>query len=176
MDKDYAQTLASFFDDSVFLKAFTQASATQTRQYNYTGGLLVHTVHVAKLALALTKVYPHLKSDLLLTSALLHDVGKIYDSQSQQTLLQGHLMQTYSLVHERTKSMVEEKRNALLHCILAHHGKKEWGSPVNPMIPEAFALHALDKMDMQIPAVIQAIQGQELTSEFHKDLGVLFKF
>src|SRR4051812_42745258 len=131
-DRDYARLLASFVSDAGFRGQFRRAPCSRAGHHAYLGGLLEHTVGVATLAHELCLVHPGLNPDLLLTAALLHDVGKIREFElgaeivlSDEGRLVGHVVIGERMISERIASLggfAEQKAFALSHCVLAHHG------------------------------------------------------
>lgn len=125
------------------------------------GGLLEHTLQVAELCDAVARQIPTLHRDLLLTGAILHDVGKteeldyegpVFDFTSSGTLV-GHITLTTEIVSRAADTIPDfppTLRDAILHLILSHHGKREWGSPVAPALPEAFVLSQCDYMAAKV--------------------------
>jgi 3'-5' exoribonuclease len=138
------------------------------------GGLLKHTVHVAMLCDKMADVYGnHVNRSLLLTAALLHDIGKVptytVDQFSIDYTLIGslvnHIVIGYELlikcIEENNLTLTKEEFIQLAHCMLAHHGKMEWGSPVEPATPEAQLLHIADMADSRIGIMDAAISELE---------------
>ncbi len=154
--------LSSIFQDSSgILAQFTTAPAAKTMHHAYLGGLLEHTVAVARLAAVISTLYPAIDRDLLLAGALLHDLGKIeeltYESYpfgySSRGRLVGHLVIGAEAIREKATVIPEfppELLERLQHLILSHHGRHEFGSPTLPMIQEAFILHLLDDLDAKV--------------------------
>jgi len=128
------------------------------------GGLLEHTLSVAGLALKICEHYPRLDRDLLLAGALLHDLGKIkefsyaslpFDYTDQGRLI-GHLVLGAEMVRRQAESVPDlapARLDQLLHLILSHHGRHEFGSPCLPMTSEAILLHHLDDMDAKMELI-----------------------
>jgi 3'-5' exoribonuclease len=127
----------------------------------YLGGLLEHTLAVAKLAAMLADFYPALDRDLLMTGALLHDIGKTRElafdafpfDYTDRGRLVGHLVLGVEMIQDRVKTIPgfpEELATRLQHLILSHHGRYEFGSPALPMISEAFVLNFLDDLDAKL--------------------------
>ncbi len=152
-------------EDHALVAAFKQSPAAIEMHQAYIGGLLEHTLHVMRLAVAVLPFYPQLNADLLLTSAFLHDVGKTAELTRDLTFrytdrgqLVGHItiaaiwvQQKADLVAEETGEPFPAKTLDLLqHIILSHHGVHEYGSPKLPAIPEAMALHFLDNLDAKM--------------------------
>lgn len=160
-NKDLYALLHSFFvDDKEFAKAFKESSAAKTVHHGFIGGLLEHTLSVTKLCEYYCKAYPVLKRDLLLTAAMCHDIGKIYElsrfpdnDYTDEGNLIGHIVMGSEMVSERAKEISGFSPvllNELKHCILAHHGKLEFGSPKTPSLMEAMALNYADDTDAKM--------------------------
>jgi len=157
-----ATLLHSIFRDLQIGRAFRQAPAAKRMHHACIGGLLEHTVSVARLAEAVCGLYPHLDRDLLLAAALLHDIGKIEEfsfrtppiEYSDKGRLLGHLVLGVSIIErfagELNVTDSAGKITALKHLVLSHHGQREFGAPVLPMMEEALVLHLLDDMDAKL--------------------------
>jgi len=155
--------LKSFFEDEEFAKAFARCPAAVSLHHAYLGGLLQHTLGVARMALDVTERYPILDRDILLTGALLHDLGKVEEIEhhrafkySDRGALLGHLTIGAAEVGKRAgaiKDFPPEKLMQIQHLILSHHGQFEFGSPKLPMTAEAMALHYLDNLDAKMEAL-----------------------
>lgn len=162
--------LLSFFNDKEFTRRFAFAPAARTIHHNYCGGLLEHTLEVIKICRHLVLLYPdHLRLDLLLTGAILHDVGKIeeYDpaSLSFEFSDRGKLIGHISI----GKEMLDRKINQipafpaqlkleLEHMILSHHGMREWGSPEIPKTIHAFALFHADLVSARLNQFVRLME------------------
>lgn len=167
----YLRKLAeSFFvDDAAFAKAFCFHSAAKTVHHGFVGGLLEHTLSVAKMCDYFTGAYPMLNRDLLLTAAMFHDVGKTKElsvfpenDYTDEGQLLGHIIIGTEMVGERIRTIAEfpEKLAVeLKHCILAHHGELEYGSPKKPAILEALALNFADNADAKMETMIEVLKG-----------------
>ena len=156
--------LESFFvEDEEFVKAFRKSSAAKAVHHGFVGGLLQHSVSVAKICDFMCKEYPMLKRDLLITAALLHDAGKtkelsqfpVNDYTDDGQFL-GHIVIGYEMIGMKAReipgfpTLLESE---LKHCILAHHGELEFGSPKKPALPEALALSFADNIDAKMETV-----------------------
>lgn len=161
--------LTSFFQDETFKKSFLRSPAARTNHHNYVGGLLEHSVNVAKLCDTICGFYK-LDRDLLITGALLHDSGKIDEYNATASIeiteegrLIGHI-QIASETASRKTSEIEgfpiELRNKIIHMILSHHGELEYGSPKRPAFAEAIALFHADYMDSSVKNTLQEIEGR----------------
>jgi 3'-5' exoribonuclease len=163
-DADYARLLASFVSDDAFRAEFRRAPCSRAGHHAFLGGLLEHTVAVATLAHELCLIHPGLNPDLLLTAALLHDVGKVreFDLGAEITLsdegrLVGHVLVGERMIAERATSiggLPEAKMLALAHCVLGHHGAdalpgRRFGSV------EAVALHRLNAVDAAVKGALE---------------------
>ena len=155
----YRPLLDSFFKDGAFWDSFCGAPAAKKIHQAYPGGLLLHTLGVARICEAVCSVYPRLRRDLLLCAALLHDVGKVWEyrllprpDKTDAGRLVGHVVLGAQEVSRRAREVgIPPKiRLMLQHLLLSHHGRKEWGSPVEPAIPEAEVLHYADMLDSRL--------------------------
>lgn len=173
-----AALLRSFFSDSDFRALFAAVPAAIKRHHVYIGGLLEHTLGVAAVCEAAAGIYAAVDRDLLVTGAILHDVGKTasyrvgagFDGTDQGKLL-GHLILGVQMVEERIRALreatggeegfPEDLRLCLQHLLVSHHGIKEWGSPVEPVSLEACLLHHADNLDAQAMKFINALRGHE---------------
>jgi 3'-5' exoribonuclease len=152
------------------LDEFVEAPAAKGNHHNYQGGLAEHTLEVVAFCEAAARVYPVLDRDLLVAAALLHDVGKLreYDSESvtfERTpvgKLVGHIVIGWGMVKAECKAVPGfpgEEALHLEHLILSHHGQREWGSPVEPQTAEAVALHHADLMSARVGQACGAVAG-----------------
>jgi 3'-5' exoribonuclease len=147
---------------------FREAPAAKQLHHAWLGGLLEHVVSLLKLADRVAPNYPMLNRDLLLTGVILHDVGKIqelaWESGFEYTvegMLLGHIQMGYEMAAKAMDALPgfpPRLRTLVLHLILSHHGKLEFGSPKLPMIPEALALSFIDDFDAKMMAVQQEFE------------------
>lgn len=155
------QLLESFFvQDEKFQKAFRNSSAAKTVHHGFVGGLLEHTLGVTKLCDYYCSAYPILKRDLLLTAAMCHDIGKTLEispfpenNYTDDGQLLGHIVMGSQMIGERAariQGFPHELLSQVQHCILAHHGKYEFGSPRIPALIEALALNYADDTDAKL--------------------------
>lgn len=171
-----------FFRDDKFLDVFCEYPAAIGVHHAYIGGLLEHTLMVAAATARMQKLYSWLNYDLMVTSALLHDIGKLHEltgfPQNEYSLnghCIGHVCESAFMVREASKSIKgfpETIIMKVLHCLLAHHGKLEYGSPKLPAIPEAFAVSQMDYFDSQLKIFESALQDNEEWKTYNKYLGV----
>jgi 3'-5' exoribonuclease len=158
--------VGNIFNDLHIGSAFREAPAAKQLHHAYLGGLLEHVISLLTLADRVAPHYPILHRDLLLTGVMLHDIGKIQElswdvgfEYTTEGILLGHIQMGASLA-EKTIDAIPgfppRLKTLVLHVILSHHGKLEFGSPKLPMIPEALVLNFLDDLD----AKMQAVQGE----------------
>lgn len=151
---------AFFVKDEAFIKAFKQSTAAKTVHHGFIGGLLEHTLSVTKLCDYYCKTYPALKRDLLLTAAICHDIGKVREislfpenDYTDEGNLLGHIVMGTEMVTDKMREIPNFPKtlgNELKHCIVAHHGKLEFGSPKTPALMEAVALNYADDTDAKL--------------------------
>ncbi len=157
--------LDSFFEDETFVGLFASAPAAVMVHHAYLGGLAVHTLGVLKILDMMSSTYEFLNADLLFTGGILHDVGKIYEytykrsiSLSDRGRLLGHIAIGSEMVSERVarlKGFPEDLKSRMIHMVLSHHGVLEWGSPKEPLFPEALMLHYADDIDSRMEMIRQ---------------------
>lgn len=162
VENPYLKELLSgyFLEDEVFERRFKFHSAAKTVHHGYVGGLLEHTLGVTKNCDYFAKTYPVLNKDLLLTAAMFHDIGKLAElstfpenDYTDEGQLLGHIMIGTEWVSERIREIEGfpvKLGNELKHCILAHHGELEYGSPKKPALVEAVALCFADNVDAKM--------------------------
>jgi 3'-5' exoribonuclease len=160
-----------FLSDNDFCRDFCSAPAAVRYHHAFLGGLLEHTLSVAKLGDKITPLYPNINRDLLVSGIILHDIGKISElcyeknfNYTDEGHLIGHLISGVLIVEEKAKQIDHFPKtllDLLRHMILSHHGEYEWGSPKLPTTLEALALHYLDNIDAKIHAFDKAISGDK---------------
>jgi len=157
----------AFLDDPEIGPAFVVAPAAKRLHHAWIGGLLEHVLHLVRICLATAPFYPEVDPDLLVTGAILHDMGKVRElswrSSFDYTLegqLIGHISIAQGMLHEKIallnasgEKFPDTLRVLVEHMILAHHGKLEFGSPKLPMTPEAMLLSALDDLEAKFQAL-----------------------
>lgn len=156
-----------FVEDVEFAKAFKFSSAAKTVHHGFVGGLLEHTLSVTKLCKYYVNYYPMINADLLYTAAMCHDIGKVYElspfpenDYTDEGQLLGHIMIGAEMVGDRIRDIPGfpiKLGNELKHCILAHHGELEYGSPKKPALLEAVALNFADNTDAHLQTMIEAL-------------------
>lgn len=162
------QLLSGYFvEDKEFAKAFQFHSAAKTVHHGFVGGLLEHTLSVVKLCDYYAGYYKTLNRDLLLTAAMFHDIGKMQElsrfpenDYTDDGQLLGHIMIGTEMISERIRQISDfppRLASELKHCILAHHGELEYGSPKKPALLEALALNFADNTDAKMETMIEAL-------------------
>ena len=156
-----------FVENAAFAKAFQFHSAAKTVHHGFVGGLLEHTLSVTRLCDYYAGYYPMINRDLLLTAAIFHDVGKTRElsrfpenDYTDDGQLLGHIIIGTEMVGESIRSIPgfpEKLATELKHCILAHHGELEYGSPKKPALLEALALNFADNTDAKMETMIEAL-------------------
>lgn len=164
-----SRLLHMFFDDAAFAKAFKFHSAAKSVHHGFVGGLLEHTVSVTRNCNYFAQSYPFLNRDLLLTAAMFHDIGKLKElstfpanDYTDAGQLLGHIMIGAEWIGEKIREIdgfPEVLANELKHCILAHHGELEYGSPKKPALVEALALSFADNLDAKMETVREVLAG-----------------
>ncbi len=173
-DDDYSRLLGTLFDDDRFYEQFTTAPAAKNYHHAYLGGLLEHSVSVASLAILLSSFYGDVDVSLLVTGAILHDVGKIREfdyskriDYSTEGRLKGHIVIGNEIVDKAMDALAdfpEKKRNLLSHLILSHQGELEFGAAVRPKTKEAVILSIIDNVDAKINGFM------EIAKKYPKDI------
>ena len=162
--------LVKFFEeDEEFIKTFKGNSAAKTVHHGFIGGLLEHTLGVVRLCQYYSKAYPVLNRDLLITAAMLHDIGKTVElsafpmnDYTDDGQLLGHIIIGTEMISDRMKEIEGFPVSIaveLKHCILAHHGELEYGSPKKPALLEALALNFADTTDAKMETMIEALNA-----------------
>lgn len=171
----YKQVLTKLFiDNTEFAEAFKKHSAAKSVHHGFIGGLLEHTLSVAKMCDFFAKQYPILNRDLLMTSAICHDIGKVYElsdfpmnDYTDAGQLLGHIIMGSEMLGKIMDSIPDfptKLKNELKHCILAHHGELEYGSPKKPALIEAMALNLADNADAKIETMTELLNSNSSAS------------
>ena len=158
---------AFFIDDETFIKAFRQSSAAKSVHHGFVGGLLEHTLSVTKLCDYFCSAYPVLQRDLLITAAICHDIGKTKElslfptnDYTDDGQFLGHIVIGTQMIAEKIHQISDFPvllSQELQHCILAHHGEFEYGSPKKPALIEAVALNLADNADARIETFTEVL-------------------
>lgn len=165
------QLLEAFFRDENFQKEFQKHSAAKTIHHGFIGGLLEHTLSVTRFCDFMAGQYSVLNRDLLLTAAMFHDIGKVKElaafpqnDYTDEGQLIGHIVIGMEMVSDQIKKIPGfpvTMANELKHCILAHHGELEYGSPKKPALAEAVALSIADNADAKMETLTEAFAKVE---------------
>jgi 3'-5' exoribonuclease len=166
---------------------FKRAPAAKVMHHAYLGGLLEHVISLCGLAKQIAAHYPELDLDLLLTAAILHDVGKLdelcYERAVNYTVegqLLGHIMMEFESVSkamDAIEGFPANLKTVVQHMLISHHGQYEFGSPKLPMIREALAFHYMDDLDSKLAAARAALaldSGEPEWSAYSGALGRKF--
>jgi 3'-5' exoribonuclease len=162
------ELLDNLLGDAGFAERFRRCPAAKSYHHVYRGGLLEHTLSLVRLCAMAAAHYSLLDRDLLLTGAVLHDIGKVeelrYDREfdySEEGQLVGHIVMAAADLDRRMRELDfdDNLRTKVLHLIVSHHGEEQFGSPRRPMTPEAIALHYLDMLDSRLEMVRAALEA-----------------
>ncbi|MBS3749172.1 MAG: HD domain-containing protein [Candidatus Thermoplasmatota archaeon] len=173
--------LESFFEDEQFVEAYTHTPSAMSHHHNVIGGNLQHSLGVVKLSYSIAEYYTDLDRDLLITGAILHDIGKIKSYKTTTTIGRtdvgnfiGHIVVGSQWIQDKISglrkkdiSFDEVLELKLCHMILSHHGRLEYGSPKLPAFPEAAALFQADLMDSQVKNFLQKIEQKKEDIDEH---------
>ena len=175
-DTNYRELLEYFFKDPEFSVRFRDHSAAKSVHHGFIGGLLQHTIAVAKLCDFYAAQYPMLNRDLLVTAALFHDIGKVDElsdfpenDYTDEGQLVGHIVMGTIMLDRaicKLESFPAKKANELKHCILSHHGKLEFGSPKKPALMEALALSYADDTDAKMETMTELLENNMEQSDW----------
>lgn len=187
-DKYLKKLLNDFLNDVQFLSNFKTAPAALHYHHAYSGGLLEHSINVVKICETLHSLYPKkLNKDLVMVGAVLHDIGKITEYKTttnikitEKGMLIGHITLGVEMILDKIdkiSNFPDLTKNKLVHILLSHHGKKEYGSPVEPSFPEAVAVYYADEADSKIKQYVELTDKANGNKDFHiydSKLGYVF--
>lgn len=161
--------LENLLNDSEFAARFKQAPAAKSLHHAWLGGLLEHTLSLCRLCQGMAEHYPELDLDLLLTGAVLHDIGKTEELSYSRSFayttegqLLGHMILELDLINRKMAEIEDfppRLKTLVQHLIISHHGEYEFGSPKLPMFPESLVLHYLDNLDSKLTSMLDLIAG-----------------
>ncbi len=178
---DHLKRLLACFDNDPRLKdRFMTYPASTGVHHTYVGGLLDHSISVAKMGMAVTELIGG-DRDITVAGSILHDIGKIDELEisrgfkfTDRGRLLGHITLGVMILEDlirRTDGFPQELTDILTHIIVSHHGLEEWGSPKKPMFPEALIVHHLDNLDSKVMGVKEHMRDNmvdERWSEYHR--------
>lgn len=165
------QTVEFYFvKDEKFIKRFKEHSAAKTVHHGFSGGLLEHTLSVVRMCKYFADSYPLLNRDMLYTAAICHDIGKTKELSSfpdndytDDGQLLGHIVMGVEMVTDAVRSIPDypaKLASELKHCIVAHHGELEYGSPKKPALAEAVALNLADNADARLQTLTELFKDK----------------
>ena len=162
-----------FVNDAKFVKKFKAHSAAKSVHHGFSGGLLEHTLSVVKFCEYMIGAYPILNADLLYAAAMCHDIGKTQElstfpenDYTDDGQLLGHIVIGVEMVGEVIREIPgfpAKLASELKHCIVAHHGELEYGSPKKPALAEAVALNFADCTDARMQSLTEIFKGNDTT-------------
>ena len=171
-----------FVKDEKFIKVFKGHSAAKSVHHGFSGGLLEHTLSIVKMCAYYVSAYPLLSKDLLFTAAIFHDIGKTKElsafpenDYTDDGQLLGHIVMGVEMISDGVRTIdgfPAKLASELKHCVIAHHGELEYGSPKKPALPEAVALHYADATDAKLQTLTELFKDKP--EEFILLLNVAF--
>lgn len=172
-----------FIQNAVISKNFPLHSAAKNIHHGYMGGLVEHSLSVVQICDFMSERYKHINRDILIASAMLHDVGKLMELSSfpendytDDGELLGHIYIGAELIGDtaaKIDGFPPQLVSLLKHCLLAHHGEYEYGSPKLPKTIEAFILHCADNMDAKVKVIEEMLDNDNTMGNwagYHKML------
>lgn len=186
IDPEMRRVLTAVFADKELYERFRTSPASQSYHHAYLGGLLEHSISVARLCRTLAEQYSQVDGDLLVTAALLHDVGKCEELTFDATVefsdegrLIGHVVlgvvRVRDAIAKRHVKVDAERFARLEHAMLSHHGELEWGAPKRPSTLEALLLHHADNLDAKAAGFSAVLSGAARVDEVWTDAANLFR-
>jgi len=175
VENKYLRQLLEFYfvKNEKFIKVFKGHSAAKSVHHGFAGGLLEHTLSIVKMCAYYVSAYPLLSKDLLFTAAIFHDIGKTKElsafpenDYTDDGQLLGHIVIGVEMISEGVRSIEgfpAKLASELKHCVIAHHGELEYGSPKKPALPEAVALHYADATDAKMQTLAEIFKDKEGT-------------
>ena len=186
-DTGYASVTLALYDK--YHEQIVNWSAAKSRHHNFKGGLIEHICRMVLQAQNMVKLYPILNAELLICATSLHDLGKIVELDTDDLgaaeytatgSLLGHAYIGAKMIEEEFKALFPDKEKdfilPLIHCILTHHGKQEWGAVTTPIMAEAYALFLIDMFDSRMKMFEEALEplhDGDITASYDKALGSL---
>ena len=176
LDSPWQEWVGAVLLDEQYLTRFANAPAARIMHHAYVGGLIEHTLSMARIARYLADHYPHVNKSLLIAGVLLHDLGKALEYETTGSFdftddgrLVGHIVRATIMIERAADDLVangrvaisEDERRQLVHLIASHHGTQEWGSPVVPKTLEAILLHQIDLLDSRVQGFFDHLQNDD---------------
>jgi len=168
-DTHVKELVLAFVQDEDVAARLRRSAAAKTVHHAYPGGLLEHTVSCLKLAHRLADHYPQVDRDLLVAGAFFHDLGKIRELMGEKSVeytdegkLVGHLVMAAQWIHDRARRVgaPRDLEHHIVHIVLSHHGRMEFGSPKVPLTLEALLTHYIDELDSRVNSWLN-LMGRE---------------
>jgi 3'-5' exoribonuclease len=168
-DKHVRDLVMAFIEDEDVAHRLRRAAAAKTVHHAYAGGLLEHTVSCLKLAHRVADHYPQVDRDLLVAGAFFHDIGKIRELQGERNVeytdegrLVGHLVMAAQWIHDKARrvGVPRDLEHHIVHIVLSHHGRLDYGSPKVPATLEALLTHYIDELDSRVNSWLN-LMGRE---------------
>jgi 3'-5' exoribonuclease len=179
-NKDLKRLVLAFLDDEEIASAYKKAPAAKLLHHAWIGGLLEHVVGLLAVIKAVGPCYPDANLDLIMTGAILHDIGKTrelaWKTSFRYTLegqLIGHISIAMGMLREKIQTLPDfpDKIRILVeHMILSHHGQYDFGSPKLPMLPEAMIFHMIDDLEAKMQAVRTEFERQVSSGAGHDEM------
>lgn len=174
-----SKLLNHFFANTEFARTFSQAPAAKSVHHAYVGGLIEHTLNVTRTCMALAELYPNVNRDLMVTGAILHDIGKVEEfvwsgaiTYSEAGHFIGHVVGGAMMVKQAANSIKgfdPVLSLTLQHIVISHHGTTEFGSPKPPQCIEAMLINHADDLDAKVAIFETAISESEENGYFTKN-------
>ena len=173
-DPALKEMLHSIYTDSNITEKIKTHPAAIEIHHNWVGGLMQHMIEMVSYCELTVKTHPSLNRDVVIAGVLLHDIGKIEEIEVTSRIkgttkgqLLGHIPIGFSFVTKKMDDFKvnEDLRNKILHIIVSHHGKLEFGSPKTPMLPEAIVVHYADEMSSKVTEIIDFIEENKEATE-----------
>ena len=186
-NENYNRLLKAFFiDDKEFREKFLSHQGAKTVHHSFVSGLVEHTLSTTRLAKMIANNYDDINIDLVITTALLHDIAKIEEiapypdnEYTDDGMLMGHIVLGYDMVHQKINELggfSKIETSELLHSILSHHGSVEFGSPKLPMLMEAYVVSQADNIDAKLEIMRESIANAKVTNKMDPNGFVVNKF
>jgi len=180
VSNDYLKKLMNvlFLSNDEFSELFFKAPAASVNHHVRIGGLLEHSIHLAKMCMSISEHYKNfVDRDLLVCGALIHDIGKAFSysfddlsfDMTKKGLLEDHIIIGVKLLTKAIQKIENFPKNLeelLTHIIVSHHGLKEWGSPIPPKTLEAIIIHNIDRLEAQMDSYLEALKNTPSNQEW----------